>query len=95
MNKTLINVITRSCWQVFMTSMLLLMVFPSYFTPCLWMCISSVLMLLVIHRYRLAAVWSAALVRRLPPRRWRSLPAQARRKGYGKTHARQNPMRAA
>jgi hypothetical protein len=96
MNKTLENVMTRSCWQVFITSMIVLMVFPSYFTPCLWLCISSVLMLLVIYRYRLAAAWSAILVRRPPSsRRWRSLPIQARRKGFGKTHVRQNPMRAA
>ncbi|MEO8003088.1 MAG: hypothetical protein ABI644_14545 [Arenimonas sp.] len=96
------DLVARCCWQMLISSALLLLVFPSVFATStmfgqtwLWLMASPVIVLFVIHRHRFAAAWSTALVNSPSRRRRQSSQAQARRKGFGRVGVRQNPMRAA
>ncbi|MGH8108390.1 MAG: hypothetical protein ACREO1_06690 [Arenimonas sp.] len=96
------NLWARCCWQVLVLTTLSVLVFPETFSSShwlgqtwLWLTATPVCMLLVLHRHRFAAAWSAALVYSPPRRRRQSSFSQARRKGFGRTGLRQNPMRAA
>ena len=96
------DLISRSCWQLWILATLAVLVFPGTFSSSvwlgqtwLWLLVTPVSMLLVIHRHRFAAAWSTALVNSPSRRRRKPLQAQARRKGFGRIIARQNPMRAA
>lgn len=96
------DLISRCCWQLLILAALAVLVFPGTFLNSallgktwLWLMATPAIILLVIHRHRFAAAWSTALVNSPSRRRRQPMQAQARRKGFGRIHARQNPMRAA
>lgn len=96
------DIISRCCWQLLVLSALALIIFPETFASShllgqtwLWLIAAPVSTLFVIHRHRFAAAWSTALVSSPSRRRRQPVPAQARRKGFGRASVRQNPMRAA
>ena len=101
---TMINkdLISRCCWQLGILAVLAILVFPGTFLHSvwlgqtwLWLVATPITMLIALHRHRFAAAWSTALVNSPSRRRRQPLQAQARRKGFGRIIARQNPMRAA
>lgn len=96
------DLISRCCWQLLILAIMAVLVFPGTFSNSawlgqiwLWLIATPVSILLVIHRHRFAAAWSAGLVSSPSRRRRQPMQAQARRKGFGRAGLRQNPQRAA
>ncbi|MEO6172500.1 MAG: hypothetical protein ABIP02_05225 [Arenimonas sp.] len=96
------DLVSRCCWQALVLSSLSIFVFPETFTSTvwlgqtwLWLISTPIFILLILHRHRFAAAWSAALVSSRSRRRRQTVYVRARRKGFGRINARQNPLRAA
>jgi len=96
------DLISRCCWQLLILATLAILVFPGTFSNSawlgqtrLWLTATPICTLLVIHRHRIAAAWSTALVNSPSRRRRQPMQAQARRKGFGRAGLRQSPQRAA
>jgi hypothetical protein len=96
------GLISRCCWQALIVAALVLMIFPETFVSSqwlgktwLWLIATPMCILLMVHRYRFAAAWQTALVNSPSRRRGQFLSKPTRRKRFGKSNSRQNPLRAA
>lgn len=96
------DLISRSCWQALIVATLAVIIFPETLASShylgktwLWLIATPICILLAIHRYRFAAAWQTALVNSPSRRRGQSSSVQARRKRFGKSNIRRNPLRAA